>query len=58
VNGKKKDTLAGRGSSAVPALCRNRQKAIEPVHLAYNPSFSAGFFFSRNSIFFSQQISQ
>jgi hypothetical protein len=28
-----------------------------PVHPAYNPSFSACFF-SRNSIFLSQQISQ
>jgi hypothetical protein len=28
-----------------------------PVHSAYNPSFSACFF-SRNSIFLSQQISQ
>jgi hypothetical protein len=30
---------------------------FEPVHLAYNPSFSAGFF-SQNSIFLSRQISQ
>jgi hypothetical protein len=29
----------------------------EPVHPAYNPSFSV-YFFSRNSIFLSQQISQ
>jgi hypothetical protein len=29
----------------------------EPVHPVYNPSFSARFF-SRNSIFLSQQISQ
>jgi hypothetical protein len=29
-----------------------------PVHPAYNPYFSACFFFSRNSIFLSQQISQ
>jgi hypothetical protein len=28
-----------------------------PVHSAYNPSFLA-YFFSRNSIFLSQQISQ
>jgi hypothetical protein len=28
-----------------------------PVHLAYNPSYSACFF-SRNSIFLSQKISQ
>jgi hypothetical protein len=28
-----------------------------PVHLAYNPSFSACFF-NRNSIFLSQQIGQ
>jgi hypothetical protein len=31
--------------------------SIEPVHLAYNPSFSACFFI-RNNIFLSQQISQ
>jgi hypothetical protein len=30
---------------------------IGPVHLAYNPYFSA-YFFSQNSIFLSQQISQ
>jgi hypothetical protein len=30
---------------------------VEPVHPAYNPSFSACFF-SRNHIFLSQQISQ
>jgi hypothetical protein len=30
---------------------------VRPVHPAYNPSFSACFF-SRNSIFLSQQISQ
>jgi hypothetical protein len=29
----------------------------DPVHLAYNPSFSACFF-SWNSVFLSQQISQ
>jgi hypothetical protein len=34
-------------------LCRHQG----PVHSAYNPSFSACFF-SRNSIFLSQQISQ
>jgi hypothetical protein len=28
-----------------------------PVHLAYNPSYLTGFF-SRNSIFLSQKISQ
>jgi hypothetical protein len=31
--------------------------SYEPVHLAYNPSFSACFF-SQNSIFLLQQISQ
>jgi hypothetical protein len=30
---------------------------IEPVHLAYKPSFSA-YFFNRNNIFLSQQINQ
>jgi hypothetical protein len=30
---------------------------FEPIHPAYNPSFSV-YFFSRNSIFLSQQISQ
>jgi hypothetical protein len=30
---------------------------IDPVHLVYNSYFSA-YFFSRNSIFLSQQISQ
>jgi hypothetical protein len=33
------------------------QKDLGPVHLAYNPSYSACFF-SRNSIFLSQKISQ
>jgi hypothetical protein len=32
-------------------------KATGPVHLAYNPSYSACFF-SQNSIFLSQKISQ
>jgi hypothetical protein len=35
----------------------NTQADIGPVHLAYNPSYSACFF-SRNSIFLSQKISQ
>jgi hypothetical protein len=34
-----------------------RSWIISHVHLAYNPSFSA-YFFSQNSIFLSQQISQ
>jgi hypothetical protein len=33
------------------------QALYGPVHLAYNPSYSACFF-SRNSIFLSQKISQ
>jgi hypothetical protein len=31
--------------------------ACGPIHLAYNPSYSA-YFFSRNSIFLSQKINQ
>jgi hypothetical protein len=39
-------------------LQNNNEKSYnEPVHSAYNPSFLACFF-SRNSIFLSQQISQ
>jgi hypothetical protein len=37
--------------------CDVVQKDVSPVHLAYNPSFLA-YFFSQNSIFLSQQISQ
>jgi hypothetical protein len=32
-------------------------KHLSPIHLAYNPYFSA-YFFSWNSVFLSQQISQ
>jgi hypothetical protein len=38
-------------------LIRGYIPSSGPVHLAYNPSFSACFF-SRNSIFLSQKISQ
>jgi hypothetical protein len=42
-------------------VIRRLQKALtfyhDPVYLAYNPYFSA-YFFSRDSIFLSQQISQ
>jgi hypothetical protein len=36
---------------------RDQLSTIGPVHLAYNPSYSACFF-SRNNIFLSQKISQ
>jgi hypothetical protein len=41
----------------IPKINYLRQCNIGPVHLAYNPSYSACFF-SRNSIFLSQKISQ
>jgi hypothetical protein len=50
---------AGAGSPSVAAWVWHHANTndIGPVHLAYNPSYSACFF-SRNSIFLSQKISQ
>jgi hypothetical protein len=50
-----KNLLAPSLSSCCTRPQDRRKK--EPVHPAYNPSFSACFF-SRNNIFLSQQISQ
>jgi hypothetical protein len=44
--------------SAIPAYASICGPDNESVHPAYNPSFLVCFFFSRNNIFLSQQISR
>ena len=45
------------GATTLTALCDERPQHMSYVRLSYNPPFSACFF-SRNSVFLSQQISQ